>query len=43
MQCTLPVKYEAKLEDGTVISKSPEEGVQFIVEEGISEVPCLTW
>jgi len=31
----LPVIYEAKLEDGTVVSKSSDEGVQFIVEEGI--------
>jgi len=29
-----PVKYVAKLEDGTVVSKSPDEGVQFIVEDG---------
>uniref|UniRef100_A0A0D6QXN0 peptidylprolyl isomerase n=1 Tax=Araucaria cunninghamii TaxID=56994 RepID=A0A0D6QXN0_ARACU len=28
------VKYEAKLEDGTVISKSPEDGVEFYVRDG---------
>lgn len=31
----LSVKYVAKLEDGTVISKSPDEGLQFIAEEGM--------
>ncbi|KAG0574695.1 hypothetical protein KC19_VG283100 [Ceratodon purpureus] len=28
------VNYEVKLEDGTLISKSPDDGVKFIVEEG---------
>ncbi|MCL7039506.1 hypothetical protein MKW94_024613 [Papaver nudicaule] len=28
------VKYEVKLEDGTVVAKSPEEGVEFLVNEG---------
>lgn len=32
---TLSVKYEARLEDGTLISKSPDEGVRFIVQEGM--------
>lgn len=31
----MPVKYEVKLEDGTLISKSPDEGVQFIAAEGM--------
>lgn len=28
------VKYEAKLEDGTLVAKSPEEGVEFYVNDG---------
>ncbi|RZC50360.1 hypothetical protein C5167_018788 [Papaver somniferum] len=28
------VKYEVKLEDGTVVAKSPEEGVEFLVNDG---------
>eukprot|EP00249_Psilotum_nudum_P018292 c26731_g1_i3 orf=565-2328(-) len=28
------VKYEAKIEDGTVVAKSPEEGVEFYVKDG---------
>lgn len=29
-----PVKYEARLVDGTVIARSPEEGIDFHVKEG---------
>ncbi|KAK9130939.1 hypothetical protein Sjap_011426 [Stephania japonica] len=28
------VKYEAKLEDGSILAKSPEEGVEFLVSDG---------
>ncbi|CAN6456364.1 unnamed protein product [Victoria cruziana] len=28
------VKYEVKLDDGTVVAKSPEDGVEFVVHEG---------
>ena len=28
------MKYEAKLEDGALVAKSPEEGVEFCVNDG---------
>jgi FK506-binding protein 4/5 len=30
------VKYEAKLDDGTVVAKTPENGVEFYVKDGMS-------
>lgn len=29
-----PVKYEAKLEDGTIVAKTREEGVEFYLNDG---------
>ena len=28
------MKYEANIEDGTLVAKSPEEGVEFCVNDG---------
>jgi hypothetical protein len=33
---TFAVKYEAKLDDGTVVAKTPENGVEFYVKDGMS-------
>ncbi len=33
---TFAVKYEVKLDDGTVVAKTPENGVEFYVKDGMS-------
>lgn len=33
------VRFEAKLQDGRVVAKSPDAGVEFTVEKGVSLLP----
>jgi hypothetical protein len=33
---TFAVKYEVKLDDGTVVAKTSENGVEFYVKDGMS-------
>lgn len=35
----IAVRFEAKLQDGRVVAKSPEAGVEFTVEKGMSLLP----
>lgn len=34
--CSIAVKYEVKLEDGTLVARTTEDGVEFLVNEGNS-------
>lgn len=34
--CSISVKYDVKLEDGTLVARTTEDGVEFLVTEGNS-------